>query len=210
VDRDGIIDKLAMLRAADPECQFFGTFRHGYELNPPVDAATVARAEELAGAPLPAEYRDFLTGVGDGGAGPYYGLLPLAEALDKAEAATLARDSPLVDDIDFAVLLGMPGTWPEHFEREAGDPDYAARFHAAHTRYRRPPWSCGRLPLADSGCAEWVGLVVRGSSPGTVWHDQIAASRGIFRVAKGFLEWYHDWLDDTLDRVRRDVWFPHT
>jgi hypothetical protein len=205
---DGLVERLAELRAADAECQFFGAFRHGYQLNPPADEGVVAKAERLIGAPLPDDYRDFITTVGDGGAGPYYGLFPLAEALERADPDQLREDSPLAEDVDFRQLLDLPATWPAHFEREAADPEYAARFYAAHTSYRNPPWSWGRLLLSDCGCAEWVGLVVRGPGRGSVWHDQIAASRGILRVADDFRTWYLTWLDDTLDRIGRDVWFP--
>jgi hypothetical protein len=48
---------------------------------------------------------------------------------------------------------------------------------------------------------------VRGASPGTIWHDQVAASRGIFKRATGFLAWYDRWLDEAIDGVRRGILF---
>jgi hypothetical protein len=50
-----IREKLAELRAADPDLRVFGASRHRYELNPPVDEAFLARFEAEVGVPLTAD-----------------------------------------------------------------------------------------------------------------------------------------------------------
>src|SRR5512136_2105747 len=59
-----------------------GIRKHRFRLEPPLPEAEVAAFEEQYDISLPPEYRDFITSVGSSGAGPYYGLLSLAQATD--------------------------------------------------------------------------------------------------------------------------------
>ena len=62
--------------------EIFGSSKHGYKLNPTVTQEEVRRFEARWHLTLPDEYVFFLTKVGNGGAGPYYGLYSL-ENLDR-------------------------------------------------------------------------------------------------------------------------------
>ena len=62
--------------------EIFGSSKHGYKLNPTVTQEEVRRFEAHWHLTLPDEYVFFLTKVGNGGAGPYYGLYSL-ENLDR-------------------------------------------------------------------------------------------------------------------------------
>lgn len=64
---------LAALAASDRALRRFGASHHRYDLAPPLPAAAVP-------AELPDELREIATTVGSGGAGPYYGWLPIADA----------------------------------------------------------------------------------------------------------------------------------
>src|ERR1017187_6620631 len=88
----GIGVKLGEARSRGPEC--FGPHSHGFVLRPPVPEAASTRFEEEDGVLLPEGYRAFLTRLGNGGAGPYYGLLPL-ERRAASGGRTLSRPSPL-------------------------------------------------------------------------------------------------------------------
>jgi len=63
----------------DPGYALFGSSRHRYRLAPPIDAGELGAIEDLLGVRLP--HRDFLLHVGNGGAGPYYGVAPLTAAV---------------------------------------------------------------------------------------------------------------------------------
>lgn len=64
---------------ADAGCKVFGSARHKYRLNPAVSLDAVHGFEGQCHLTLPEEYVFFLTKVGNGGAGPYYGLYSLEE-----------------------------------------------------------------------------------------------------------------------------------
>jgi hypothetical protein len=75
--RAEIVDRLDALRRMDPDNSRFGAAAHRYELNQPLAEPQVAAFEAQHGVTLPQAYRTFLLDVGDGGAGPFYGIFRL-------------------------------------------------------------------------------------------------------------------------------------
>lgn len=204
-----IQEQLAQLAAAERERWIAGADSHKYRLNPPAGTAVLARAESAIGAPLPAEYREFVTTVGDGGAGPYYGVLPLTTALDRLEDVfgsllPLGRDCPLSTDVDFAEVAERPDDWNEHVARLQSDPEYARRYQDLTETYNSEPWLDGRLPIVDYGCGDWFFLVVRGPRRGTVWADCSDNGNGLYCLEVDFMSFYRRWLDDALARAAGD------
>lgn len=63
----------------DSECQIFGSKNHEYKFNPAIDIKKLRAFEQNTGIILPNEYVQFLTEVGNGGAGIDYGLYTLEE-----------------------------------------------------------------------------------------------------------------------------------
>lgn len=61
----------------DRECKVFGSSKHRYCLNPVLSDEIVSKYEEKNHIKLPSEYKFFITQVGNGGAGPDYGIYPL-------------------------------------------------------------------------------------------------------------------------------------
>ena len=80
-----ILSKLDDVRRRGLKC--FGSQAHAFRLNPPIAEAEVHRFEHRHGISLPDDYRAFLIQAGNGGAGPYYGLLPLDNWNDAARDA---------------------------------------------------------------------------------------------------------------------------
>jgi hypothetical protein len=157
VELDPIVVRRHLARLAEQNVRpQYGVDQHGYQLRPAVGEATLARAERAIGGPLPAAYRHFVTVIGDGGAGPYYGVIPLGEALDRLQERfgtldPLGRDCPLRTDT-----------------------------------YMDYPWVDGRLPIVDYGCGDWLFLVVRGPRRGIVWVDSVAGGTGLYCLEVDF------------------------
>ena len=74
LNADRIRASLSRLHAARPDV--FGADEHRFVLNPPIPEAQAATFEAEHNVQLPAEYRHFLTAIGNGGAGPFYGVFP--------------------------------------------------------------------------------------------------------------------------------------
>ncbi|MBA3458698.1 MAG: HEAT repeat domain-containing protein [Deltaproteobacteria bacterium] len=71
-----LASKLAEVRRSGKTC--FGAESHSFELAPPASLAEVKAFERSRKITLPASYRRFVLEVGASGAGPFYGLMPLA------------------------------------------------------------------------------------------------------------------------------------
>lgn len=72
--------QLKRAKEADRGLSRFGADRHKYQLKPPVSEKDVVAFEARFHILLPEGYRDFLLWMGNGGAGPFYGLYRLGEA----------------------------------------------------------------------------------------------------------------------------------
>lgn len=75
-------DLLEQMRTEDPQYRVFGAGRHQYVLNLPQPEVVLQSFEKRHGITLPEGYRRFLAQVGDGGAGPWYGLVSLEQTLE--------------------------------------------------------------------------------------------------------------------------------
>lgn len=69
---------VALLREADPAFRVFGSEVHRHRPATTLSEAEIAAFEAAHGIRLPDDYRAYLHDVGNGGAGPYYGIMPLA------------------------------------------------------------------------------------------------------------------------------------
>ncbi len=68
----GVREALARLATADPTFRRFGASHHRYQLMPPIAGGALG---------LPDDLERFATEIASGGAGPYYGWLPIERAL---------------------------------------------------------------------------------------------------------------------------------
>lgn len=84
--RETIRTLIRELTSLDRNKRVFGAERrlsgwgHGYRFNNPLKADHVSEFEIRHGIQLPEDYREFILTVGDGGAGPNYGIKTLAES----------------------------------------------------------------------------------------------------------------------------------
>ncbi|MCO6459496.1 MAG: SMI1/KNR4 family protein [Pirellulaceae bacterium] len=164
--------KLARARAIDRHCLLFGAAQHRYLLNPPLSEADVHRFEQQHGVQLPQQYREFVLTVGDGGAGPGYGLSRLSGCWIRG-----ALRSPFLPASDANGIGAV--------DRE---PDGAS----ASNRYD------GCMAIGHQGCGVWYLLVVTGPHSNEVWEDLSVEDRGFSPTRRGYFEWYEGWLDGAL------------
>ncbi len=78
---DRIKGKIEQLKQLNKEFSLFGSETHQYELNPALSLDKIRHFETTHNVTLPGGYVDFLTKIGNGGAGPFYGLEPLEDTL---------------------------------------------------------------------------------------------------------------------------------
>lgn len=209
-----ILDKLSQLKARDRKHSVFGSSSHRYSLNAPLSEHEVRRIEEKYRFTLPDEYRWFITSVGNGGAGPFYGLFPLGMN-DSGDEMT---------PWDEGGLLGEPGLPFQHSEAWNSTPDFwagepkpaegiseeeedqlwAAWDKRLEAEYWSPKVMHGAIPICHEGCALRLWLVVTGPLAGNVWRDMRADDDGIAPLQNSdgtpmrFSDWYLHWLDTSL------------
>jgi hypothetical protein len=205
---DILIRDLEHVRECGTSFGVFGEESHGYELNATLTEEDVAEFEAQHGVQLPEDYRQFLVRVGDGGAGPYYGLFRLGEADDGFEFGPF---DDFIGDLSAAFphreawndLSGKPD------EQEAADSDeYDRQVEAFDEAYYDPALVDGAIPICHLGCALRHWLVITGPDAGNIWCDERADCKGLRpiqtngRDRTGFFDWYRDWLDDVLAKAR--------
>ncbi|WP_369243621.1 SMI1/KNR4 family protein [Streptomyces sp. R41] len=164
--------------ARDPRLAVHGAADHRYELGQRRTEAEVRAFEEAHGIRLPESYRSFLTEIGDGGAGPAHGLLPLLDPVPEEHGDEWAS----VDERRRDRIPGFLAA-PFRFTR-----------HVPIGRVLDSDSSlAGTLTLCEIGCATFYRLVVNGPCTGQVWsHDP---DWGGFRPGPDFRDWYTAWLD---------------
>lgn len=82
---------VALAHDTDPEYRDFGANIHKYELNPPAKLSEVRKFEKEYNIKLPEGFVQYLTEVGNGGAGPFYGIYSLDMIKKKKSAAEKMR-----------------------------------------------------------------------------------------------------------------------
>jgi hypothetical protein len=186
-DAKDIHSRLAAARAADPHLRRFGASRHQYRLGRRLSKLSVTAFESAHHVPLPDAYRDFLLKVGNGGAGPDYGLFPL----DGQGLRDLERHERFQPGY---LSTGFPHT--EAWNRDTYPPGHD-RPHVdalSEDEYFDARWTNGTLVIAEFGSGAFHRLVTAGPARGQVWLDDRAADGGLVPEAD-FYTWYSDWLN---------------
>ena len=199
---DEIVKILEQARSIDSKYELFGTTKHKYQLNLPIRPSFVRALEEKYGFTLPDDYFYFITEIGDGGAGPDYGIEPFADLVKKfqdqhAEAyqedyrnslknAFMPRPMSKDELENFAIAT------PAAYEQ---NPD-------KYYIYEKPDddglcYLDGFYVLGTQGCQWDFGLVTTGEMRGKVF---VTDNEGAYcLVANSFGEFYQNWLDRISD-----------
>ena len=207
---ESICEDLARCRSAKRFPRIFGAETHRFELNPVVRKSVVTRFEAKFGIELPEDYRRFITEVGNGGAGPYYGLFKFREMDDCFSFQRWKENDGFVGTLSkpFPHTRRWNDVLPEP-ELDEEDDRYDAEVERLTEIYWNPDNVNGAIPICHQGCASRNWLVVSGPEAGHVWDDLRADEEGLQptklkrkrRVT--FLEWYDDWLQQAVAKLSR-------
>jgi hypothetical protein len=201
------VRNLDRLRALDPDLQQFGALEHEYRLHPTLPEQALAAFEREHGLTLPTEYRLFLAQVGNGGAGPHYGLVPLAPWRPELRLAGMIAE---FDGDELVRVDGKPvfvnlGPRPE-IDRPADpsrpfllDAPWPRRDNDVLPAVDAHPFD-GCILLSEMGDGYRAFLVVTGRRAGEVWEEYThgVAYEAVRPTGCTFLAWYERWLDDTI------------
>jgi hypothetical protein len=180
----------------------FGVLGHKFIANPVLTQEHVASVETKYAIALPASYRDFLLHVGNGGAGPNYGIFKLETVNLALGAEHLWADVPY-----FVGSLSCPfphiESWNDCEDRptDCSDPAYEELTQRFEQNYFDPKIVNGAIPISDAGCNLRYWLVVTGPEKGNIWFDKRADFGGLIPVSDAlghhmsFESWYMKWLD---------------
>lgn len=181
-----INQKLKQVRMRNIKC--FGSAGHQFVLNWPLSERSVRAFEIRQGVELPRSYRTFLCSVGNGGAGPHYGLRKLpARRSDIAIFDHNLKQTP-------TNMLSL--SCPLHPKISRED-NWREQFSGCVSPYQ------GIMVIGDQGCTYVTGLIVTGREAGrVVYLDESRGGEAPYVMDEpDFLGWYERWLDDLLSGV---------
>ncbi|GAA4608588.1 hypothetical protein BJY16_006917 [Actinoplanes octamycinicus] len=174
--------KLETARDSPVAATAFGAGNHGFRLGPRLPESVVVEFEERHEVELPVAYRRFLVELGNGGAGPGYGLTPLEKACGGCRPGHLTRPSPYLPGRDYECdwVIRYEDPWGPESVFLPGTLNVAGHGCSLVTHMTITGPARGRMFNLDSG-----GLPTRSNAPAMV-------------ADADFLAWYERWLDETL------------
>jgi hypothetical protein len=158
---------MEQLKTKDKTMHFvFGADTHTYKLCPTLTEEELQYFESEHQIILPHDYRLYLKEIGNGGAGPDYGL------------ATL-QDAALYRDLSKPLLLTKA---TEHYSEE--------ELVTFDSRDEYP----GILEICHHGCAIYSYLVVNGPTYGTIWEGREDITPTGLNFSTWYRNWAEKWL----------------
>lgn len=200
---------ISTLAARRDGFQVFGAKEHQFKLHPVLTEQEIQEFEHKHQISLPEEYRDFLLQVGNGGAGPAYGLFKLGE-MDNGW-----RYAKWKENNGFVGILALPFPHTEAWNDLQGEPDYdlededelERQVTAFEANYFNPNQVNGAIPICHLGCAFRQWLIISGPERGNVWCDDRTDHKGLYPLQKDgkprmkFIDWYLTWLNEVTDEI---------
>jgi|WetSurMetagenome_2_1015567.scaffolds.fasta_scaffold212221_1 hypothetical protein len=201
MDRKIVIDKLEFLKRYDRNQQTlygfktYGANRHKFKLNPTINADRVRQFEFKNRITLPKDYFEFITEIGNGGAGPGNGL----HQLEKWD-----YDLQNVDDNFLSTKFPHNEPWNIKYQFP-GEDNRAEEYKEFENEYYSNKQVAGAIRVSDYGCGINYMLVVTGEQKGKIWVDDRCSNYGIYDLKTNdkvpfwtFENWYMDWLDKSI------------
>lgn len=213
-----IIQKLEKLKAVDAQFRIFGSSSHEYRLNPPLLPEDFEKIEEKYSCSFPDDYKYFITNIGNGGAGPFYGLFPIEQQDDNHDMCSweggyligdLSKPFPHTDEWNLpnSFWEGEPDL-DQCENEEQEDELWEAWDKQLEEKYWAPHIMNGAIPICHQGCAIRTWLIVTGPMKGTIWDDYRCDNKGVNPLKNkdgiciSFSEWYMAWLDKSISEAK--------
>jgi hypothetical protein len=212
LDASLVYEALRRLSAARPAV--FGANAHHWMQNEVLFKHEVVAFEQLHRVSLPFDYRHFLTNIGDGGVGPFYGVFPLGQ-MDDTGSNPL---KPWREGDGFVGILSEPFPLREPWNDLSGKPanelldsneeEYERQLDLFETGYWDSSRMNGAIPICHMGCALRIWLVITGDEAGHLWRDGRAEDAGLSPLSTNddlrltFSVWYRNWLEESLRMLR--------
>ncbi len=182
------------------------------KVNPVADEDDILDFEDAYNCKLPEAYRDFLTQIGNGGAGPSFGILPLGEDYNGEWPDYIKPNLPFPftqahndTSILYKAELNQNSYASVQEYQEACEEWLDEHREELFTAYCHAHMLNGAIPIVDHGCALSCWLVVaEGPEYGHVWEDRVPDREGVFpyhsrkRERYTFDQWYLEWLEHRL------------
>lgn len=152
---------------------------HRFKLNRPASKRALAKFESKHGIELPRDFRAFISELGNGGAGPYYGILPLSKWTDHIPLADIPTG-----------FLAEPNPIPHSYERSD---NWLETYGLTED-----DWCRGTIVIASQGCTYYCTLIVSGPCRGRILYVDECLEPPHLLAERCFLDWYERWLDETI------------
>lgn len=170
---------VAQASKKDKNCTVFGAKNHQYQLEPVVSLEQVRRYEQKYHIKLPSEYVFFITEVGNGGAGPDYGIWGIdTKDLPPLEETEITTPTPLI----------TPELTQEQWEilLENNDDDFDV--------------TEGTFCAGTKGCTYFNYIISSGIYENTVYYfdANYEESSPPFVLSMTFLEWYAAYFSEII------------
>ncbi|RAV23345.1 SMI1/KNR4 family protein [Paenibacillus contaminans] len=186
---DRINNKLEKAMRKDSAFLVFGSSSHKYTVYDKLTTKELADWQVKYQVTLPEPYAQFLTKVGNGGAGPFYGIYPLEKAASYTGTNALATKCVLYPGMS-------KEEWNPLIEPLISDEDISDLEYDA----TREKVLGGMLCIGTQGCEYDMYLVLEGDFKGKIVYtsDFYQDHPFFFVYEDNFLDWYERWLDEII------------
>ncbi|MEH2324993.1 MAG: SMI1/KNR4 family protein [Nostoc sp.] len=211
---------LTQLAILDATFEVFGSELHQYQFKPCLSNKDIQVFESRYNIKLPSEYRNFIVEIGNGGAGPGYGL----SGLSGIESEDVIPEKVYPENYEI-LFKAFPLTeaWNDLDLIVKNNTDFVTN----NNKYFDDKFIQGTLPITNYGCGIYAILVVTGEQSGKIWIDDRTNDNGIYPASLSFChafhdinpddsypnsneeqplsfyDWYEDWLNRSLDQIRQ-------
>lgn len=186
---DRIKNKLNLAMRKDTAFSEFGSSSHQYRVREKLTAKELADWQARNQVTLPEPFAQFLTEVGNGGAGPYYGIYSIEKAASYTERQALLAKSVLYPGMTKEEWNHL--TEPLTNDEDIPDEEYDDACNKVLG---------GMLCIGTQGCEYDMYLVLEGKHRGRiVYTSGFYPDHPFFFVYEdNFLDWYERWLDEII------------